>query len=89
MSPFFICRRFMRFRPSCARRRAFALKWFCPLPRITILPLLVTLSRLVNDLFVFIKVTDTNLRIPTNVTIRDSYSQVLADWHELVIIGIC
>ena len=44
----------MRFRPSCARRRAFALKWFCPLPRINILPFLVTLRRFENDLLVLV-----------------------------------
>jgi len=47
---------------NCVRLRAsrccpvcLALKWFCPGLRATSLPFLVTLIRLVNDLFVFIK----------------------------------
>lgn len=39
---------------SWLRRLSFELKWFWPVERAMILPLRVTLRRLVNDLFVFI-----------------------------------
>lgn len=42
------------FPASCLERFAFALKWFFPGVRPKIFPDFVTLSRLVNDLFVFI-----------------------------------
>lgn len=44
----------MRFLRYWLRRLSLALKWLWPAPMLVILPVRVTLSRLVNDLFVFI-----------------------------------
>ncbi len=45
----------VRFLASCALRDSLALKWFCPAERAIILPFLVTLTRFMYDLFVFIR----------------------------------
>lgn len=72
----------MRFRSSCLLRLSLDKKWFCPGFRARILPFFVTLSRFVNDLFVFMILSSLDYHRPTFWAFLRSVGYLVFDGHK-------